>query len=190
MMSPVTLMAARNRPRPGTCMNRSPSYPVRGSSVTSKRNMGQPRRAAANSAPVPGFPDQEHSARRVMGSAGCGDHSKRTGDPRTRAIAHSTWGTTASGAEWTYTTPRLGTAGPPEDEARLPLRPRLTDGAAAIHLTDQRLQRRGDAPTRLGSDPNRPHGHMMPGQIQLRHATTGRVPGTQRLAGSRGDRLD
>src|SRR5215467_5905475 len=70
--------------------------------------MGQPRRAATNSAPVPGCPVQEHSVRRVAGSAGWEDHSSRTGPPRTRAIAHSTWGATASGAECTYTTPLVG----------------------------------------------------------------------------------
>src|SRR5262245_51420860 len=72
--------------------------------------MGQPRRAAASSAPVPARPDHEHSARRVPGSAGCVDQASRTGEPRTRAIAHSTWGTTASGTQCTYTTPRVGTA--------------------------------------------------------------------------------
>ena len=45
-------------------------------------------------------PDQLHSVRRDR-STGCGDHCRRAGEPSTREIAHSTWGTTASGAECT-----------------------------------------------------------------------------------------
>jgi hypothetical protein len=41
---------------------------------------------------------------------GWADHWRLTGAERTRAIAHSTCGHTASGVEWTYTTPRVGTA--------------------------------------------------------------------------------
>ena len=65
--------------------------------------------AAASSAPVPGLPDQLHSDRRMAGSTGCAVQCRLTGAVRTRAIAHSTCWHTASGVEWTYTTPHVGT---------------------------------------------------------------------------------
>ena len=108
-MSPEAPIVPWNRPRPGTCMNRSPSTPWLGSSVTSKRIMGHCRRAAASSAPVPGRPVQLHSDRRRPASTGCAVQCKLTGAVRTRAIAHSTCWHTASGVEWTYTTPHVGT---------------------------------------------------------------------------------
>ena len=80
-----------------------------GSSVTSKRIMGHCRRAAASSAPVPERPVQLHSDRRAPGSTGCVVQCRLTGAVRTRAIAHSTCWHTASGVEWTYTTPHVGT---------------------------------------------------------------------------------
>src|SRR2546421_2524488 len=108
--SPLALIDEENSPRFGTSMKRCPSTPGLGSSVTSYRIIGHWRSAAASSAPVPGRPDQLHSARCAPGSTGWTDHWRFTGAERTRAIAHSTCGHTASGVEWTYTTPRVGTA--------------------------------------------------------------------------------
>src|SRR5262249_53910310 len=47
---------------------------------------------------------------RAAGSTGWAFHSSRIGADRTRASAHSTCGHTASGVEWTYTTPRVTAA--------------------------------------------------------------------------------
>src|SRR4051794_5393884 len=108
-MSPDAPIVPRNRLRLGTYMNLSPSTPGLGSSVTSKRIMIHCRRAWASSAPVPGRPVQLHSDLRMPGSAGCAVQCRLTGAVRTRAIAHSTCWHTASGVEWTYTTPHVGT---------------------------------------------------------------------------------
>ena len=58
---------------------------------------------------VPGRPDQPHSARRALGSIGWTDQGRVTGISSAREMAHSMCWHRASGLEWTYTTPHVGT---------------------------------------------------------------------------------
>ena len=188
MRSPLTPIAARNIPRPGTCMNRSPSNPGLGSSVTSNRSMGQPRRAVANSAPVPGLPDHEHSARRVVGLdrwSGPLQAHRRPQDARDRPLDVGHHGERRR-VHIHDTTAEHGL--PPRDEVRLPQRPqpgvRPARYAAVGSLNASREERMRAPSGRRGDD--RPQNarmcHMMPG------GSPGAPPPTRRTTrpGTRG----
>ena len=107
-MSPAAPMVARNRPRPGTCMKRSPSTPGLGSSVTSKRIIGhaggqQPARRRYRAVPTS---CTRPAACRDRPAGGPLQTDRRGEYARDRPLDV---GHTASGVEWTYTTPRVGT---------------------------------------------------------------------------------
>jgi hypothetical protein len=72
-----------------------------GSSVTSNRRWFHPRSAEAMAAALPASPVHENSARYAPAWAAWGVHSRLTALPSTPPAAHSMWGHSADGAEWT-----------------------------------------------------------------------------------------
>src|SRR5262245_1495406 len=110
MMSPFALIDPLHSPSCGVWLNRWPSTPGLGSSVTSKRSTDQERTALPNCAPVPTGPTQLVTARSCPGIAGCGVHTKFAFDFRVDDSAHSTCGQTAAGEACTYTTPAVTSA--------------------------------------------------------------------------------
>src|ERR1700745_830285 len=110
MTSPLALIDPLHRPSCGVWLNRWPSTPGLGSSVTSNRSTDQERNAFANRPPVPTGPTQLVTARSCPGIAGCGVHTRLALDCRVDDNAHSTCGHTAAGEAWTYTTPLVTSA--------------------------------------------------------------------------------
>ena len=110
MMSPLALIDPLQSPNCGVWLNRWPSTPGLGSSVTSNRSTDQERSALANREPVPTGPIQLVTARSCPGIAGCGVHTRFALACRVDDNAHSTCGQTAAGEAWTYTTPAVASA--------------------------------------------------------------------------------
>ncbi|CPW11921.1 Uncharacterised protein [Mycobacteroides abscessus] len=118
MMSPLALVDPLHMPSCGTWLNRWPSTPSLGSSVTSKRNTGHERSALARRAPVPTGPTQLVTARSCPAMAGWAcQRSLSVSRPRAEGVdvsvdvsAHSTCGHTAAGEAWIYTTPVVESA--------------------------------------------------------------------------------